>query len=142
MSKKHAGEILQMVMTLAAGPGNHVWEHLLLNPGKSSDGNTKKPSPTDSLEYVIASIFFVHFFLQFSTYFNDLLLSFRAKRKFIHLKHFLHQFVFRPNSDPFDVRNQELHSTVRTSALDTTLRLLASGADPNFFHPVSFYIII
>ncbi|ODN04062.1 ARF GTPase-activating protein GIT2 [Orchesella cincta] len=97
-----------MVMTLAAGPGNHVWEHLLLNPNKSSDGNVKKPSPSDALE---------------------------VKRKFIHLKHFLHQFVLRPNSDPFDVRNQELHSTVRTGALDTTLRLLASGADPNFFHP-------
>ncbi len=57
------------------------------------------------------------------------------KRKFINAKHFQYQFVLRQKPETFEERNQELHSTVRTADLGTTLRLLASGADPNFFHP-------
>lgn len=52
------------------------------------------------------------------------------------MKHFQYYFVLRQKPETFEERNQELHSTVRTSDLGTTLRLLASGADPNFFHPV------
>ena len=32
---------------------------------------------------------------------------------------------------------QQLHASVRTANLETSLRLLASGADPNYVHPVS-----
>lgn len=32
---------------------------------------------------------------------------------------------------------QQLHSSVRTNNLETCLRLLSKGADPNYFHPVS-----
>jgi len=58
------------------------------------------------------------------------------------MKHVQYRFVSRSESDSFEVRNQELHSTVRTGALDTTLRLLAAGADPNYFHPVNSCIVI
>ncbi|CAG7816732.1 unnamed protein product [Allacma fusca] len=106
-SKWHAN-LRQMVGTLALGPANNVWEHTLLNPSKS-DLMVKKPVAGDSLEVV--------------------------KKRFITLKHCQFQFVLRQKQDTFDVRNEELHSTVRTSDIGTALRLIASGADPNFFHP-------
>jgi ankyrin repeat protein len=31
--------------------------------------------------------------------------------------------------------SRQLHSSVRTANLETSLRLLSCGADPNFFHP-------
>jgi len=36
-----------------------------------------------------------------------------------------------------DFSLQQLHSSVRTSNLETCLRLLSKGADTNYFHPVS-----
>ena len=33
--------------------------------------------------------------------------------------------------------SQELHSSVRTANLETSLRLLSQGANPNYFHKVS-----
>ena len=40
-------------------------------------------------------------------------------------------FFIRDNS------HQELHSSVRTNNVETCLRLLSKGADPNYFHRVS-----
>ena len=31
--------------------------------------------------------------------------------------------------------SRQLHSSVRTANLETSLRLLSQGADPNYFHP-------
>ncbi|GAB6030337.1 hypothetical protein CHUAL_006004 [Chamberlinius hualienensis] len=53
-------------------------------------------------------------------------------------------FVYRPNKDEDDESNDEiddddlsrqLHSSVRTANVETSLRLLTLGADPNYFHP-------
>ena len=98
----------KMVTTLAAGAANNVWEHLLLNPSKS-EPQMKKPNPSDSLEVV--------------------------KKRFITAKHLNFQFVLRQKAETFKERNEELHCTVRTADIGTALRLIASGADPNFFHP-------
>jgi len=49
-------------------------------------------------------------------------------------------FVFRPGKDDTllleDDLSRQLHSSVRTSNLETSLRLLSQGADPNYFHEV------
>lgn len=37
---------------------------------------------------------------------------------------------------------QELHSSVRTNNVETCLRLLSKGADPNYFHKVSMLVRI
>jgi len=95
-----------MLYTLAGGPANHVWEYMLLIDPSKADLNMK-PSPNDPLE--------------------------TKKRKFITAKHLMCQFVRKQKSDSL---SNELHSTVRTSDIGTSLRLLASGGDPNFFHPV------
>ena len=42
----------QMLLTLASGSANHVWEHKLLDPSKadSHQSHVKKPGPKDPLE--------------------------------------------------------------------------------------------
>lgn len=57
------------------------------------------------------------------------------KADFIRAKHQQLAFVVR-SSDTDDDLNQQLHSSVRTSNLETSLRLLAQGADPNYYHQV------
>ena len=53
-------------------------------------------------------------------------------------------FVFRPGKDDTllleDDLSRQLHSSVRTSNLETSLRLLSQGADPNYFHEVRMCI--
>lgn len=66
-----------------------------------------------------------------------------TKADFIRAKHQMLAFVYRParddnNGDDADVSRQ-LHSSVRTSNLETSLRLLSQGADPNYFHKVGKY---
>lgn len=56
------------------------------------------------------------------------------KADFIRAKHKDLQFVLK-SSVSEDELNLQLHSAVRTSNLETSLRLLAQGADPNFLHP-------
>lgn len=56
------------------------------------------------------------------------------KAEFIRAKHKELQFVLKSTVSPEDL-NLQLHSSVRTSNIDTSLRLLAQGADPNFLHP-------
>ena len=65
------------------------------------------------------------------------------KSDFIYAKHKNFQFILKPEIDK-SLSNQELvnelskqlHSSVRTSNLDTSLRFLVQGADPNYFHDV------
>lgn len=63
-----------------------------------------------------------------------------TKADFIRAKHQTLAFVFRPSKDEISSDDadlsQQLHSSVRTNNLETSLRLLSQGADANFFHPV------
>ncbi|XP_050728597.1 ARF GTPase-activating protein GIT2-like isoform X4 [Eriocheir sinensis] len=100
-----------MVHTLYNSGANGIWEHTLLDPSVAKTGR-RKPHPKDP----------VH----------------PTKADFIRAKHQMLSFVYRPsrdenNEDDADVSRQ-LHSSVRTSNLETSLRLLSQGADPNYFH--------
>ncbi|CAH0380490.1 unnamed protein product [Bemisia tabaci] len=55
------------------------------------------------------------------------------KEDFIRAKYQQLMFVLRSSDDIEDL-NQQLHSSVRTMNLETSLRLLAQGANPNYFH--------
>ncbi|GLH03995.1 Uncharacterized protein GBIM_09792 [Gryllus bimaculatus] len=61
-----------------------------------------------------------------------------TKADFIRAKHQMLSFVFRPGKDDTllleDDLSRQLHSSVRTANLETSLRLLSQGADPNYFH--------
>jgi len=105
-------EQLTMVQSLYSCGANSIWEYGLLNPSSSKSGR-KKPQPTDP----------VH----------------PTKADFIRAKYEMLSFVYKPAKD--DVLTTEsdlskqLHSSVRTPNLETSLRLLSQGADPNYFHP-------
>lgn len=46
-------------------------------------------------------------------------------------------FVLRPSKDEFcseEELSRQLHSSVRTGNLETSLRLLAQGGNPNYFY--------
>ena len=63
------------------------------------------------------------------------------KSDFIRAKHLSQAFVFRPAGSKEDPPSSEtelsrqLHGAVRTNNLETSLRLLSQGANPNYFHP-------
>jgi len=105
-------EQLRMVQSLYSCGANSIWEYSLLNPTSSKAGR-KKPQPTDALH--------------------------PNKAEFIRSKHQLLSFVYKPAKDTEVVTESELskqlHSSVRTPNLETSLRLLSQGADPNYFHP-------
>ncbi|KAF2362300.1 GIT Spa2 (SHD) domain [Trinorchestia longiramus] len=126
-----------LVSSLSSGGANGVWEHTLLDPTNSKN-NKKKPLPSDPVHPV--------------------------KADFVRAKHQMLSYVLHPPSpspphpatclppvlgeeEPRDggasvgpddeeeeALSQELHSSVRTANLETSLRLLAQGADPNYFH--------
>ncbi|XP_064080865.1 ARF GTPase-activating protein GIT2-like isoform X2 [Macrobrachium nipponense] len=102
---------LSMVHTLSSSGANHIWEHTLLDPSVARTGR-RKPQPKDP----------VH----------------PTKADFIRAKHQMLSFVYRPqreDSNGSDVDlSRQLHSSVRTANLETSLRLLSQGADPNFYH--------
>lgn len=103
---------------------NSVWEHHLLDvtsSGSKGSGRLRKPSPKDPLH--------------------------PNKSDFIKAKHVQLSFVLKPNlqdaeedisaggiSNLETELSKQLHASVRTSNLETSLRLLVQGADPNFFH--------
>ncbi|XP_050314780.1 ARF GTPase-activating protein Git [Anthonomus grandis grandis] len=101
---------LNMVTTLNNNGANNIWEHTLLeNGGKLLK---KKPSSKDPIS---------------------------VKQEYIKCKHQLCQFAFRENYEDglLSVENElgkQLHASVRTPNLETSFRLLALGADPNYFH--------
>ncbi|GFG32134.1 hypothetical protein Cfor_06897 [Coptotermes formosanus] len=103
--------LLQMVHTLNNSGVNSVWEHSLLDPVHSKLGR-RKPQSRDPLH--------------------------PTKADFIRAKHQMLAFVFRPGKDDTvlleDDLSRQLHSSVRTCNLETSLRLLSQGADPNYFH--------
>ncbi|KAK0095721.1 hypothetical protein PV326_007594 [Microctonus aethiopoides] len=102
--------LLSMVHALNDNGANSIWEHSLLDPSNLKI-HRKKPQPKDPLHPV--------------------------KSDFIKAKHQQLAFILRPNKDEFssdEELSKQLHSSVRTSNLETSLRLLAQGANPNYFH--------
>ena len=122
-----------MVQSLYSCGANSIWEYSLLNPSgggmgmggggmggskgdpssKQSSSKRRKPSSSDPLH--------------------------PAKSDFIGSKYSQLQFVYRPGKDEPPVLesdlSRQLHSSVRTPNLETSLRLISQGADSNYFHP-------
>lgn len=76
---------------------------------------------------------------------NDFLTVRPNKSDFIRTKHQLLGFVYRGGNKENEIFegqdadiSKQLHSSVRTANLETSLRLLSCGADPNYLHPVIF----
>ncbi|CAL8084499.1 unnamed protein product [Calicophoron daubneyi] len=112
---------LDMVRYLAAACANRYWEHVLYEPmlaGQHSNrtgsetkrSTTRKPKPTDPMH--------------------------PTKADFIREKYLFLGFFKKPRSVNLEDLNQQLHASVRTGVLETSLYLLALGANPNFIHPV------
>ncbi|XP_059619975.1 ARF GTPase-activating protein Git isoform X1 [Phlebotomus argentipes] len=110
---KWSPSVLNLVNSLNSHGANSVWEHLLIDSAAQKHGY-KKPSPKDPLHSV--------------------------KADFIRAKHVQAAFVLRPNFVDGNVKNieselnKQLHASVRAPNLETSLRLLVQGADPNYFH--------
>uniref|UniRef100_A0A182LXY4 Arf-GAP domain-containing protein n=1 Tax=Anopheles culicifacies TaxID=139723 RepID=A0A182LXY4_9DIPT len=105
--------VLNFVNQLNAHGANSVWEHLLLD--SAAPKNLKrKPTPKDA----------VH----------------PTKTDFIRAKHVQLAFVLKPTFQAEEGSSLELelskqlHASVRAGNLETSLRLLVQGADPNFYH--------
>lgn len=100
--------LLAMVQALTAQNVNCIWEHSLLDTSAPKHLR-KKPQPKDPLHPV--------------------------KSEFILAKHLRLAYVLRARRDePPSELGRQLHSAVRSSSLDTAMRLLAQGADPNYYN--------
>ncbi|XP_034950265.1 ARF GTPase-activating protein GIT1 [Chelonus insularis] len=102
--------LLAMVHTLHDNGANSIWEHSLLDPSNSKV-NRKKPQPKDPL--------------------------YPIKADFIRAKHQQLTFVLRQSKDEScseEELSKQLHSSVRTANLETSLRLLVQGGNPNYFY--------
>ncbi|XP_057209808.1 ARF GTPase-activating protein GIT2a isoform X1 [Triplophysa rosa] len=104
---------LQMVQILYNNGANAIWEHTLLDPSSLMSGK-RKTNPQDK----------VH----------------PNKTEFIKAKYqmlaFVHRLPCRDDDSPAAADlSKQLHSSVRTGNLETSLRLLSLGAQANFFHP-------
>ncbi|KAL3186195.1 hypothetical protein MRX96_027926 [Rhipicephalus microplus] len=102
---------LSMVHSLHTSGANAIWEHQLLEPGKAA--GRRKPSARDSLHPV--------------------------KSEFIRAKHqnlaFVHRAAKEGEQPTQEDLSKQLHASVRTANLETSLRLLAQGALPSHLHP-------
>ncbi|XP_048479426.1 ARF GTPase-activating protein Git [Plutella xylostella] len=100
--------LLAMVQALNAQNVNSIWEHSLLDTSAPKHLR-KKPQPKDPLH--------------------------PTKSEFILAKHLRLAYVLRARRDePPSELGRQLHSAVRSSSLDTAMRLLAQGADPNYYN--------
>lgn len=68
------------------------------------------------------------------------------KQEYIKAKHLNCVYAFKENYEDglLSVENElgkQLHASVRTPNLETSFRLLALGADPNYFHDVIKIVI-
>ncbi|CAK8692828.1 unnamed protein product [Clavelina lepadiformis] len=98
---------LNMVKQLVLVGANSIWEHSLLDPQQIRSGK-RKPNPSDSIH--------------------------STKNDFIRAKYEQLAYVHRPPRQHDEDLGKQLHSSVRTANLDTSLRLLSLGAHANFFH--------
>lgn len=103
---------------LNAHGANNVWEHNLSETPPSSKHYKPKPSPKDPIH--------------------------PNKTDFIQAKHVKLAYVLKPNTQQISKENndsssidielsKQLHASVRTSNLETSLRLIVQGADVNYF---------
>lgn len=114
-----APAVLNYVNAINAHGANSVWEHCLMD-AVAPKNLKRKPSPKDPLH--------------------------PTKAEFIRAKHVNLSFILKPNPQQVDgdgsVLNLEnelskqLHASVRSPNLETSLRLLVQGADPNYFNEV------
>lgn len=101
--------VLNYINQINAHGANSVWEHVLLDP--NSKQHKRKPTGKDSIS---------------------------IKSQFIRAKHVNLEFVLKPNLQSDEANgletelSKQLHASVRSSNLETSLRLLVQGADPNF----------
>ncbi|XP_078729734.1 ARF GTPase-activating protein GIT2 isoform X4 [Lampetra fluviatilis] len=105
--------LIQMVQTLVSNGANSIWEHSLLDPAQIQSGK-RKANPHDK----------VH----------------PTKAEFIKAKYQMLSFVHRmPCREDDNIMatdlSRQLHSSVRTGNLETSLRLLSLGAQANYFNP-------
>ncbi|CAG9539715.1 unnamed protein product [Cercopithifilaria johnstoni] len=103
---------LELMYVLYSNGSNNIWEHSLLDP-QSTNKIRRKPTPHDPVLPI--------------------------KENFIKAKYVQMAFALRPAKDDNcisqDDLNRQLWSCVRTSHVETTMRLLALGADPNYEDP-------
>uniref|UniRef100_A0A915PQ10 Arf-GAP domain-containing protein n=1 Tax=Setaria digitata TaxID=48799 RepID=A0A915PQ10_9BILA len=103
---------LELMYALYSNGSNNIWEHSLLDP-QSTNKIRRKPTPHDPVLPI--------------------------KENFIKAKYAQMAFALRPARDDNcisqDDLNRQLWSCVRTSHVETTMRLLALGADPNYADP-------
>ncbi|KAM3961780.1 ARF GTPase-activating protein GIT1 [Aphomia sociella] len=100
--------LLAMVHHLTAQNVNSIWEHSLLDTSAPKHLR-KKPQAKDPLHPI--------------------------KSEFIQAKHLRLAYVLRARRDePPSELGRQLHSAVRSFSLDTAMRLLAQGADPNYYN--------
>lgn len=109
---KWTPSVLNLVNALTALGANSVWEHSLQDVDKYPKNSRRKPQAKDP----------VH----------------PNKADFIRAKHVNCNFVLKPqdveHSNLESELNKQLHASVRAPNLETSLRLLSQGADPNYFH--------
>lgn len=111
---KWAPSVLNLVNALTALGANSVWEHSLQDTEKFPKNMRRKPQSKDPV--------------------------FPNKSEFIRAKHVNYNFVLKPSaldgeSSNIEAElNKQLHASVRAPNLETSLRLLSQGADPNFYH--------
>lgn len=110
--------VLNYVNAINAHGANSVWEHCLMD-AVAPKNLKRKPSPKDPLH--------------------------PTKAEFIRAKHVNLSFILKPNlqvdgdGGPVNVEaelSKQLHASVRSANLETSLRLLVQGADPNYFNEV------
>lgn len=110
--------VLNFVTQLNSHGANSVWEHTLIETPPSSKHFKPKPSPKDTIH--------------------------PSKTDFIQAKHVKLAYVLKPNTQQISKENndsgsieielsKQLHASVRTSNLETSLRLIVQGADVNYF---------
>jgi G protein-coupled receptor kinase interacting protein 2 len=103
--------VLNYINSINAHGANSVWEHTLLDG--ASKQQKRKPAPKDTIQ---------------------------AKSNFIRSKHVNLDFVLKPNFQNDDTAglevelSKQLHASVRSANLETSLRLLAQGANCNYVH--------
>lgn len=104
--------LLAMTQNLVSNGANLLWEHSLTDSSQGKTG-TRKPNPKDSVHPM--------------------------KSNFIKAKYDLLAFVHRlPNTDDkrsIQELSKQLYSSVKTGNLETSLRLISLGAQPNYFNP-------
>lgn len=111
--------VLNYVNAINAHGANSVWEHCLMD-AVAPKNLKRKPSPKDPLH--------------------------PTKAEFIRAKHVNLSFILKPNPQQVDgdgspvnleqELSKQLHASVRSANLETSLRFLVQGADPNYFHEV------